>query len=137
MLRDKLITLLSKYYNTYAEENFVCYFTEYEAEDIADYILADGWIKPPCQIGTKVYKIACTNCNAFCGVTGLDCDDCPYENKNVIEGTVIAIKLTNNVRLKVKFPCYVDYFGEDELYFTKEEAERKLKELKNGNGNIN
>ena len=31
---------------------------EGDAEKIADLLLADGWIKPPCKVGDKVYRIS-------------------------------------------------------------------------------
>lgn len=98
-----------------------------EAEDLANALLDNGIVVPPVKVGDKVYKVGCTNYGYLCGITGQDCDNCPYQNRQVLEGTVLAIKLVNGIRLKVKFNTFTDYYCEDELYFTREEAEKMLK----------
>ncbi len=34
------------------------YLDRCQIEAIAELLLADGWIRPPCKVGTKVYSIA-------------------------------------------------------------------------------
>ena len=57
--RERMIELPDGYYEETAI-GCVFYFTEKESEMLADYILADGWIRPPCKVGDKVY-LPCVN----------------------------------------------------------------------------
>ena len=81
----------------------------------------------PCKVGDKVYKVICTNRGNCCGVADFTCEECPYQNREVVEGDVIAIKFVKGVRLKVRFDNFTDYYCEDEIYYAKEEAEQALK----------
>ena len=102
-------------------------YPQCQDKKLADILLDNGVVVPPCKVGEKVYKVGCTNCGYLCGVTGLDCDTCPYENRQVIEGDVLAVKIVKGVRIKVRFDTFTDYFCEDEFYLTREEAEAMLK----------
>ena len=53
-MRDRLIELISKYPCMSTAEN--C-FMDSIASDLADYLLANGVIVPPCKVGDTVYKI--------------------------------------------------------------------------------
>ena len=49
-MRDRLVELIKNYpCMSTAEECFM----ESIAEDLADHILADGWMRPPCKVGWK------------------------------------------------------------------------------------
>ena len=53
--RDRLITAIKEINLCNKNDCVNCLTCKYE--DIADRILADGWIKPPCQIGQTVYVV--------------------------------------------------------------------------------
>ena len=55
--RERLVELLSGYYKEYAGGIFVFSIPDEEAEEIADYLLANGVIVPPCKVGDMVYRI--------------------------------------------------------------------------------
>ena len=109
--RDRLIELLFKV----AEEKDCP-----QPHEIADTILADGWIRPPCYIGQTVYQL--------------------YEKYNgdliIRQGKVSAIQQKADKSWKVRitinhyvFEITLDKIGET-VFLTKEEAEEKLKELR-------
>ena len=104
---------------------------------IADHIVADGWIRPPCKVGQTVY--------------------CVY-NDQVVQGTVRLIRpfiSKEEIVFKGNIICEFDsifyddgrkeeielyvvfekpYGCERVAYFTKEKAEQKLKEMRVENG---
>lgn len=94
----------------------------------ADYLLENGVIVPPCKVGDKVFRVECTNRGALCGITDYECDDCPFQNRKIMQGDVIALKFVKGIVLKVKFDNYTDYFCDDEVFYTKEEAKATLNE---------
>ena len=56
-MRDRLIELLTKAKKEYAND-----VTDLsEIRYVAECLLADGWIRPPCKVGDKVYFVA-RNC---------------------------------------------------------------------------
>ena len=80
-----------------------------QCKDLADYILADGWIRPPCKVGDKVYCIE-------------------YNLKIIEEYTVSGYTIKNGkLALFVFRGIYSAVVSE--WFLTKEEAEAKLKEL--------
>ena len=50
-MRDRLVELLTKGQPPFNPLYEGC------IEKLADYILADGWIRPPCKVGDTVYRI--------------------------------------------------------------------------------
>lgn len=83
------------------------------AEHLANYLLANGVIVPPCKVGDRyVMDTAKTIFNAWNDVTGA-----------VVEGTSWYYELESVIEDIVKLS-----FGAGVLY--REEAEAKLKELK-------
>lgn len=54
--RKRLFETLCGYYEE-SGENFVHYFTDDEAEMLADYLILNNVIAPPCNIGDTVWKI--------------------------------------------------------------------------------
>ena len=88
------------------------------AEHLADHLLANGVIVPPCKAGDIVYVIS---------------------KGNILPFTVNRIIITNYIKIKVDYILGRDYeikyllpdhFGKT-VFLTKEEAEEKLKELQN------
>ena len=99
--RDRLIELLI---------DSSRYIDEQRGEAIADYLLANGVIVPPCKVGQTVYYIA---------------------GKKVYKSKCHAITQHKN---GLQIHLY-DYDGDNarystkDVFLTKEEAEQKLKEL--------
>lgn len=98
--RERLINLIDKYYIF--------------AEDIADYLLENGVIAPPCKVGTTV----------FCIVDGFD---------RVMKGRVKFYTVHSNC---IIYEVAIDgYFAQRynntdfgyKIFFTREEAEKSLK----------
>ena len=59
--RDRLINSARPFANSCAckEESGVCEFTDCKtcnATCLADVLIEDGWIRPPCKVGDKVYE---------------------------------------------------------------------------------
>ncbi len=58
-MRDRLIESLTEC----CEKNLnITHLLGFEQLIIADHLLADGWMRPPCKVGDVVYKI-CPKCN--------------------------------------------------------------------------
>ena len=130
-MRDKLIELLDgKSIDTKADVEYV-----------ADYLLENGVIVPPCKVGDTVYQLDdivwswdCGDCEHFeagwyddpsrCGKTG-DCRKCP-ECINITEETVTLKDI-------LSYMCY-ESFGKTVL-LTREEAERELQRRQGDSSN--
>ncbi len=81
----------------------------------ADYLLANGVIVPPFEIGTKVYVITSATSNG--------------KKLYIFEDTITAYQINMGYRVM----CFDNHLGEphwnwDKVFLTKEEAEQKLKE---------
>ena len=115
--RDRLIELLTGHYmNTLAD-----------AIDVADHLLANGVIVPPCRVGDKVYYVHETYW------------DKDYKNQvinhNVRNRILKIVERPNhatNLALEILHfdYCFITDWIKGNIFLTKEEAEKKLKELK-------
>ena len=121
-MRDRLIELLKKA-DKYASG--VC--TDYdEAQAVcAEYLISEGVIVPPCKVGDTIYFVSrgeiipmVVNCISFNGNYQY-CLNCNYADEEQYGYSLLTF--TDKVR------GYM--FG-----FTKEEAEKALKERSNENG---
>jgi hypothetical protein len=56
-MRDRLIEKL----NTFCKEELGTHFNKDILEQFADHLIADGWIRPPCKVGDKVWLIKSLN----------------------------------------------------------------------------
>ena len=107
--RERMIELLDGYYEEIGSAH-VHYFTDDESEMLADYILADGWIKPQCKVGQPVWFI---------------------RNGKIIETIVEKIVLKEK-GLYLKLECNAMYetscnsIGKT-VFFDPKEAEKSLK----------
>lgn len=127
--RDKLIKLL--------EETGMIEGTS-RCNIVADELLANGVIVPPCKVGDTVYQLDdivwscdCGDCEHFeagwyddtsrCGKTR-DCRKCP-ECINITEETATLKDI-------LSYMCY-ESFGET-IFLTKEEAEQEIKKRQEG-----
>ena len=109
--RDRLIELL----------NIIIQPGQKTLGDIADYLIANGVILPPFEIGTKVYVITSQTSNG--------------KNLYIFEDIISHYHIGGN--------CIVmgfdNHLGEyswnwDKVFLTKEEAEKALAERSEGNG---
>jgi hypothetical protein len=84
--------------------------TMYTAQDIADHLLANGVIVPPCKVLDKIYII--TNIS-----------------QEIVESVVIGIWMADGVfsLLTIHGTVIADNIGKT-VFLTKEEAEKALKE---------
>ena len=117
-MRDRLIELID---NAGIQINGnVTPYRDYGIENLADYILADGWIKLPCKVGDKVHKII-PKCTAPSSL-------CPYRGGY---GTARCGKGDENCNAYIEVIPFtlslLDRMNVD-VFLTKEEAEAKLKE---------
>lgn len=112
-------------------------------EYVADYLIDDGWIRPPCKVGDTVYKLCSVNSNIKMGqmwdgkIVKSNCDRCGYRNCSCYDIglreldnphfiNVVEDRTIYNLEFLVKI---MPYFGT--IYFTtKEQAEQKLKETR-------
>ena len=115
--RDRLIELIKNYPCMSTAKN--C-FMESIAEDLTDYLLANGVIVPPCKVGDTVYFLdaICVN-DSYC-INNCCCIDCKYAELQVCE-------------IDFDLSMYKE-IGKT-VFLTKEEAEKALAERSGDNGN--
>ena len=111
--RDRLIELLSG----------KSIDTKVDVEFVADTILADGWIRPPCKVGDKVYYVSDSPINFSVQANTI------YEahiSRMVTTqyGTTLVIKIHNSYGC-TEIPDINDW-GKT-VFITREEAEQALK----------
>ena len=110
-MRDKLIELID---NAGIQINGnVTPYRDYGIENLADYILTNGVIVPPCKVGDKVYRISMKNSRM---------------TKYIQETTISRIAIDNE---GIWLFCACNpiarcVFGKT-VFLTKEEAEQALK----------
>lgn len=111
--KERLVDLLDGLELPPIDTDGEMYLEKSDAEYIADYLLKNGVIVPPCKVGDAVYDI---------------------ENGHIDELTVNGIlSFKNEMQISIEredfIPCYFDeYEIGDVLFFTREAAEQALKE---------
>ena len=110
-MRDRLIELIGQVIH------------KHFANELADRIIDDGWIRPPCKVGQKVYYVSDNPINLSVQANTI------YEatvNRIVTTqyGTTLIIQIHNSYGC-TEIPDIND-FGKT-VFLTKEEAEAKLK----------
>ena len=127
-MRDRLVELLNKKYDHFCDQCGVNKDSHY-TEDLADYLLANGVIVPPCKVGETVWA-------------NRDCFPLPYtEHGKVIPCEVIAIKETKKGKYILLKPLLIETYGLRKVntwfpfsvvgktvFLTREEAEKALEE---------
>ena len=106
--RERLIELIQKSVDGCAR---------HWAEVIADYLLANGVIVPPCKVGDTVYVIPKYNGNPYCGV---------------VSDKIQMIGITNrgiHIKTRGKSNFNKTYMLGKTVFLTKEEAEKTLEEM--------
>lgn len=106
-MRDKLIALIS---GSSDEKLEIPYISDGGATALADYLIANGIIVPPCKIGDTVYFI-----HQGCVLSGVVQS---YENGHYVEAWVASCRLNFDILNK-------------SVFLTQEEAEAEL-ERRNG-----
>lgn len=111
--RDRLIELIVQAEKKCSEEE--CEYCEYtninntlcDTYNLADYLLANGVIVPPCKVGDKIYRL--------------------FPKQGIVEMRVKRIQYGSyGLMICAKGDVFlVSCFGET-VFFTREEAERKL-----------
>jgi hypothetical protein len=113
-MRDRLIELIQ-------ESDILCHTCgensySYCAEAIADYILADGWIRLPVKLNQILYK-PYTYRNMI--------DECRVSSITQKANGTFKIRLTN-LFYRAVFEVTIDDIGKT-VFFTRKEAEQALK----------
>lgn len=91
-----------------------CYANDCKIGDLADAIIADGWIRPPCKVGDKMYydgELFASHCKG-----------------QIMESTVAFIntEVCSTFRGEVDMTFDFDCFGKT-VFLNREDAERALK----------
>ena len=115
--RDRLIELICDTPTRIMGGNM---FLEKISTDIADYLLENGVIVPPCKVGDKVY---------FHHIIGTNEDTSPIEEVRAGSVYKIQIEKDNQIWLGVSFGIWYCCRPYTDFYFSREQAEEKLKEL--------
>ena len=120
--KNRLMELFSPFADgTYNSSGIIIDGTK--VDDVADHLLANGVIAPPCNVGDVVYMVTPNGNIRNLTVLGIDIELDEKESKM----TCLAVyEYEGN-------PCYLQIqyskFGKS-VFLTKEEAEEKLEELK-------
>ena len=90
---------------------------------IADHLLANGVIVPPCKVGDKIYKVWYAEChNGSTFTDSFECDGCVDECD--IKKVITEVNAPSSEFIISNF---MGGFKNDVYYLTREEAEAKLK----------
>ena len=117
-MRDRLIELIKQvpYGATVGAK-----FTQYFSEKMADYLLANGVIVPPCKVGDKAYHL-----------TSVDALD-ELNVAAIFEGNISSVSMEDKVWIFCRYDNGLSFWyttrniGRN-LFFTREEAEKALAE---------
>jgi hypothetical protein len=110
-MRDRLATKIEiasdNWWYKASRKRTVKHLSEY----IADCLLDDGWVRPPCKVGDTVYII------------GLD----KKIEKHFVEGICLY---QNGLFIEILYNGQGFSLPLNKVFLTKEEAEQKLKEMR-------
>ena len=119
-MRDRLIAVLGRKYN--------CVDRNKCLEEQADHILADGWIRPHCNLGDTLYV-------AFKELSGKveeihikGIEMCRYDNQPNFVLSIYEAEVTTGNRKGERIKFAGSCFDRKEVCFSKEDALEKLKE---------
>lgn len=116
--RERLIEILK---NNQGDNTY--YMTDEAIQKIADVLLANGVIVPPCKVGDMVYEIDkdCFGCNHFKEYWG-----CNYTCKREPEGNLFDVDYDKDCKYSISETPFnyalLNYIGKT-VFLTKEEAE--------------
>lgn len=108
-MKDRLVELLK---NAHDEQKYLT--SDKSIQAIADYLLANGVIVPPCKVGDKMYY----DVKLFAS----------HSKGQIMESTVTFInaEVCSTFRGEVNITFDLDCFGKT-VFLTKEDAEKALK----------
>lgn len=109
-MRDRLVELLKEASYYLDEQDVVC-------NRVADHLIANGVIVPPCKMGDKIYMLVTRQTTRFDFTNG--------KMKKVISKHTF-VKETRLTKLNL-FSA-IENFGKT-IFLTKDQAEQKLKEM--------
>ena len=113
--KDRLVELLKE---VYPKTRYIP--MEECREKIADAILADGWMRPPCKVGDKVYIVSPYYAGDW------EIYKCKVDSITVYEKNTFISYVANDVRFgKINFGLHISEIGKT-VFLTKEEAEEAL-----------
>ena len=119
-MRDRLIELLTD--RIPKTDNPLMYVNDELVERIADYLLANGVIVPPCKVGQTVYVVS----RYYAG--DWEVYKCDIDSITIYEKNTFISCVANDVRFgKINFGLHISEIGKT-VFLTREEAEAKLKE---------
>ena len=122
-MRDRLIELVCQSTNDECGKH--CNLTDYcsECEKVSDHLLANGVIVPPCKVGDTVYVVS----RYYAG--DWEAYKCEIDSITIYEKNTFISCVANDVRFgKINFGLNISEIGKT-VFLTKEEAEKKLKEV--------
>ena len=122
-MRNRLIALTKRAQNEWLDKEYEHETHKDLAEYVADYLLKNGVIVPPCKVGQTVLFYTCV------------CDEVGKEKYDTLEGEVISFSLQKEGLLAYcLYKCGLTYwhlveqdFGKT-VFITREEAEKALAE---------
>ena len=116
--RDRLIELMEQ-----ANETVVGFYIDGDIGVLADYLIANGVIVPPCKVGQVVYS-----CMSF-----------ENDAVEIVQGVVEEVSLgSDGLWISCSFECGLKYWYPlgnfvKNIYFTEKEAKKALAERKRVN----
>lgn len=125
-MKERLVELIREGIRTYHTDS-----KQYLRDTIADYLLDNGVIVPPCKVGDVVYVIEPCNCyNNYS-----EFDKCHHRRTKAtkwIEMVRVPTKHHTKCLKLFERPFKIEYFNKigKTVFLTREEAEAKLKEGK-------
>ena len=128
-MRDRLVELLKKKYDHFCDQCGINKESKY-IENLADYLLANGVVCPPCKVGDKVYVIEpCTCYNNYS-----EFDKCHHKRTKAtkwIEMVRVPKKHFTKCLKLFERPFKIEYLNNigKTVFLTKEEAEKKINEV--------
>ena len=122
-MRDRLIELLLKKYDHFCDQCGVNKDSHY-TDNLADYLLANGVIVPPCKVGDKVYHIRESTCENVDGLYTI----CEFYDEGMCACKTRCPHIHRIVECyvdMVNLPRVMEKWGKT-IFLTKEEAEKAL-----------
>ena len=126
-MRDRLIELLNKKYDHFCDQCGVNKDSHY-TDNLADYLLENGVIVPPCNVGDTVYVIEPCHCyNNYS-----EFDKCHHRRTKATKWLeMVRVPTKHHTRCLKLFerPFKIEYmnkFGKT-VFLTREEAKAKLR----------
>lgn len=125
---NKLIDLIKHELTIQTWDNGEFIDTEANIEEVADYLLANGVIVPPCKVGDTVYLIdkECLDCPHFRDGGYSDWCECVLDDSKAMFETDFDKDCVYSINETTFTYGMIDRIGKT-VFLTKEEAEKALK----------